>query len=90
MLWKPPTRQLKQQQCNIFAGGAGAKEPACQGKKRDRCRFYPGSGRLPWRWNSKPLQRSCLENPIGRGVPWTIGEGYSPHDRKELDTTEVT
>ena len=43
-----------------------------------------GSGRSPREGNGNPLQYSCLENPIGgRSLV-----GYSPWDRKELDTTE--
>ena len=39
----------------------------------------PGPGRSPKEGNGKPLQYSCLENPMDRGA-W---EG-----RKELDTAE--
>ena len=28
----------------------------------------PGSGRSPGEGNGKPLQYSCLENPMGRGA----------------------
>ena len=28
----------------------------------------PGSGRSPVKWNSNPLQYSCLENSMNRGV----------------------
>ena len=44
----------------------------------------PGSGRSPGGGHGNPLQCSCLENPMDRGV------GYSPRGRKESDTTEVT
>ena len=43
----------------------------------------PGLGRSPEGGHGNPLQYSCLENP-----PELVG--YSPWDRKELDTTEVT
>ena len=36
--------------------------------------------------NDNPLQYSCLENPMGRGLGW----GYSTWDHKELDTWLVT
>ena len=39
----------------------------------------PGSGRSPEEGNGKPLQYSCLENPMA---------GYSPWGRKEVDMTE--
>ena len=35
--------------------------------------LIPGSGRCPGEGNSNPLQYSCLENPMDRGV-----SGYSP------------
>ena len=34
----------------------------------------PGSGRSPGEGNGKPLQYSCLENPMDRGALW----GTSP------------
>ena len=35
--------------------------------------------------NGKPLQYSCLENPMDGGAWWAT---YSPWGRKESDTTE--
>ena len=44
----------------------------------------PGSGRSPGEGNGKPLQYSCLENPMdGEALV-----GYSPRSRKESDTIE--
>ena len=37
------------------------------------------------RGHDNPLQYSCLDNPMNRGV-----RGYSPQGRRELDITEVT
>ena len=42
-----------------------------------------GLGRSPEEWNGKPLQYSCLENPLDRGAWWAIVHGVA-----ELDTTE--
>ena len=44
----------------------------------------PGSGRSPGEGNGKPLQYSCLENPMDRGA-WqaTVHGGH-----KELHTME--
>ena len=43
----------------------------------------PRSGRSPGEGNGNPLQYSCWE------IQWTEEPGgYSPWDRKELDTTE--
>ena len=46
----------------------------------------PESGRFPGKGNGKPLQYSCLENPMDRGA-W---QGYSPWGVKESDMTEHT
>ena len=43
------------------------------------------SGRAPGEGNGKPLQYSCLENPMERGVWWA-----TVHRVTELDMTEVT
>ena len=43
-----------------------------------------GLGRIPGEGNDKPLQYSCLENPMDRGVWWaTVFWGHI-----ESDTTE--
>ena len=49
-----------------FPGGTGAKEPACQCRRRKRCRFDPWVGKIPRRQHGNPLQYSCLENPMDR------------------------
>ena len=43
----------------------------------------PGSGRPPGEVSGKPLQYSCLGNPIDRGAWWTAAQGVA----KESDTT---
>ena len=47
--------------------------------------FDPWVGRSPGEENGNPLQYSCLENPIDRGI-WQAT--YSSWGHKELDTTE--
>ena len=42
-------------------------QPASAGDVRDVC-LIPGSGRSPGGGHGNPLQYSCLENPINRGV----------------------
>ena len=37
----------------------------------------PGLGRSPGEENGNPLQYSCLENPMHRGVWWAIVDGVS-------------
>ena len=43
----------------------------------------PGSGRSPGRGNGKPLQYSCLENPMERRAWWATVHRV----HKELDAT---
>ena len=40
-----------------FPGDASGKEPACQNRRRKRCRFNPRVGKIPWRraWQSTPV-----------------------------------
>ena len=47
-----------------FPGGASGKEPTGQRRRPS----IPGSGRSPGGGNGNPLQYSCLENPMDRGV----------------------
>ena len=54
--------------------------PANAGDIRDTG-LIPGLGRSPVEENGNPLQYSCLENPMDRGVWWVC---------KVLNTTEVT
>ena len=70
---EPPGRSIRRTSVEIkkcidtgFPGGAGGKEPACQ------CRRDLGSisglGSSPGGRHCNPLQYSCLENPMDRGV----------------------
>ena len=58
--------------------------PAKAGDMRD-VGLIPGSGRSPGGGHSKPLQYSCLENPMNRGSGWAV-----VHRVAELDLTEAT
>ena len=53
-----------------FPGGASDKEPACQCKRRDvrHAGLIPGLEGSPGERNINPLQSSCLENSMDRGV----------------------
>ena len=44
------------------------KEPACNAGDTDDVGSIPGLGRSPGRGHGNPLQYSCLENPMDRGV----------------------
>ena len=48
-----------------FPGGSDSKESACNAGDQD---LIPGSGKYPGEGNDYPLQYSCLENPLKRGV----------------------
>ena len=43
----------------------------------------PGLGRFPRGGNGNPLQYSCLENPMDRGVWWAPADGVSESDVTE-------
>ena len=48
-------------------GGSDSKESACNAGDPGS---IPGSGRSPGEGNDYPLQYSCLENSMNRGVWW--------------------
>ena len=59
------------------------KLPANAGDARD-VDLISGSGRSPGGGHGNPLQYSCLENLMDRGVWWATVHGVA----KESDTTE--
>ena len=49
--------------------------------------FIPGVGRSPGERNGNPLQYSCLENPMKKGVWWaTVLGGHTKSDMAEHST----
>ena len=50
--------------------------PALQGNVRDMGSI-PGSGRSPGGGHDNPLQYSCLDNPVDRGVWWATVHGVA-------------
>ena len=48
-----------------FPGGSDSRESACYAGDPDS---ISGSGRSPGEENGYPLQYSCLQNPMDRGV----------------------
>ena len=52
--------------------GSDCKESACNAGDLSS---IPGSGRFPGKGNGYPLQYSCLENPMDRGVWWAADHG---------------
>ena len=57
-----------------FPHGSDIKESACNVGDPGS---IPGSGRAPGEGNGHPLQYSCLENPIDRGVWWGTIHGVT-------------
>ena len=48
--------------------GAVVRESTYQCRRRKRRVLDPWVGKIPWGGNGNPLQYSCLENPMDRGV----------------------
>ena len=57
-----------------FPGGSDSKESACNAGDPD---LIPGSRRSPGKGNGNPLQYSCLENSMDRGVWWATAHGVA-------------
>ena len=55
-----------------FPGSSDNKESAFNAKDPD---LIPGSGRSLVKWNSDPLQYSCLDNSMDRGAWWATIHG---------------
>ena len=51
-----------------FPGGSDSKEFTCNAGDLGS---YPGLGRSPTEGDSYPLQYSCLENSMDRGIWWS-------------------
>ena len=66
-------------------GGSDGKELTCKEPAAD-AGSIPGLGRSPGGGNVNPLQYSCLENPMDRGVWWATVHGV----RKKVGHNLVT
>ena len=51
----------------FYTTSSNGKESACNAGDQG---LIPGSGRSSGERNGKPLQYSCLENPMDRGARW--------------------
>ena len=71
-----------------FPGGVVGKKPTCQCR---RLGFDPWVGSIPWRrkWQPNPLQYSCLENPMDRGVWWAAAHGVTKSQTRLSPHTQV-
>ena len=57
-----------------FPSGSDGKAPAYNAGDPGS---IPGSGRFPGEGNGKPLQYSCLENPMDRVAWWAVVYGVT-------------
>ena len=58
-------------------GGSVVKNLPASTEDAGDTSLIPGSGRSPGGGNGKPLQYSCLENPVDRGAWWTTVSGVA-------------
>ena len=65
--------------------GKDQKEAKLKEDKTGELGSIPGLGRSPGEGNGNPLQDSCLENPMDRGV-WLLG---SPTTDQQSFTQEI-
>ena len=66
-----------------FPDGSAGKESTCNTEDTDSDSI-PGSRRFPGEGNDNPLQYSCLENPMDRGV-WQTKHAFSlPSNKSQL------
>ena len=63
-----------------FPGGSDGKESVCNAGDPGS---IPESGRSPGKGNGNPLQYSCLENSMDRGVWWATVQRVSESDMTE-------
>jgi len=54
-----------------FPGGTNDRQPPASAEDIRDLGSIPGLERSPGEGNGHPLQYSCLENPMDRGVWWT-------------------
>ena len=68
-----------------FPGCASRKEPACQGRRCERCGFNSWVGKIPWRRAWQPTPVFLPGDPMDRGP-----DGPQSMALQESDTTEAT
>ena len=65
-----------------FPGGSDGKESACNAGDPG---LIPGLGRTPGEGTGNPLQYSCLENSMDRGVWWATVHGVTESQTRLSD-----
>ena len=71
--------------CMGFPGDSVVKNPPANSGDAEDMGLIPGSGISPGKGSGHPLQYSCLDNPIKRGV-WQA----TVQSQKQLNMTEHT
>ena len=61
----------------ICIGGSVVKHLPPNARVTGDVGLIPGSGRFTGVGNGKPLQYSCLKNPLDKGVWWVTVQGVS-------------
>ena len=69
-----------------FLGSAEVKASACDAGDLG---LIPGLGRFPGEGNGNPLQYSCLENLMDRGVWWATVHGVAKSQTRLSDFTSL-
>ena len=69
-----------------FPGGSEDKSSACN---EGYLGSISGLGRSPGEGNGNPLQYSCLENPMDRGVWWATVHGVAKSQTRLSDFTHT-
>ena len=69
-----------------FPGGSVVKNPSTNAEDAG---LIPRLGRSPGGGNGKPLQYSCLENPMNRGAWWATVHRVAESDMTELLSTHL-
>ena len=64
-------------------GAQGVKHPSANAADAEDAGLTPGLGSSPGERNGKPLQYSCLENPIDRGAWQAAVQGVEALDMTE-------
>ena len=78
---------MSQRSKGFPSDGSAGKEATCNAGDTGDVGSIPGSGRFPGGRNGKPLQYSCLENPMDGGAWWAAVHGVAEGQSRLNDFT---